>query len=175
MIAGRPNGTLSDRSFVDPYSGPPRIPAREGAQRQRSSAICQARRASVFGVLPTGAGCERRNEPHARPLEDEAISCSPGNDRALPLAFGALGRSKGITNGGGAGTSSKAEGVGRLVRNLILLERTNRELRREFRQVGCFGSPRGVEVVVYIQVTRPNAESGQVELVGGISLHQPLG
>jgi putative transposase len=39
-----------------------------------------------------------------------------------------------------------------------LLERTNRELRRKFRQVGCFSSPRGAEVAVYIQVTRLNAQ-----------------
>ena len=40
------------------------------------------------------------------------------------------------------------------------LERTNRELRRKLRQVGCFSSPQGAEVAVYIQVTRLNAESG---------------
>ncbi len=68
-----------------------------------------------------------------------------------------------------------------MVRTSSLLERTNRELRRKFRQVGCFGSPGGAEVAVYIQVTRLNAELGQVERVGGILLscasssqHQPL-
>ena len=39
-----------------------------------------------------------------------------------------------------------------------LLERTNRELRRKFRRVGCFSSPQGAEVAVYIQVTRLNAQ-----------------
>ncbi len=47
-----------------------------------------------------------------------------------------------------------------VVRTTSLLERTNRELRRKFRQVGCFSSPKGAEVAVYIQVTRLNAESG---------------
>jgi transposase-like protein len=60
-----------------------------------------------------------------------------------------------------------------MVRTTSLLERTNRELRRKFRQVGCFGSPKGAEVAVYIQVTRLNAESGQVELVAGILLPCP--
>ncbi len=49
-------------------------------------------------------------------------------------------------------------GVREVVRTTSLLERTNRELRRKFRQVGCFGSPRGAEVAVYIQVTRLNAQ-----------------
>jgi len=44
--------------------------------------------------------------------------------------------------------------VREVVRTTSLLERTNRELR----QVGCFSSPRGTEVVVYIQVTRLNAQ-----------------
>ncbi len=60
--------------------------------------------------------------------------------------------------------------VREVVRTTSLLERTNRELRRKFRKVGCFSSPRGAEVAVYIQVTRLNAESGQDELVGGFSL-----
>lgn len=47
--------------------------------------------------------------------------------------------------------------VREVVRTTSLLERTNRELRRKFRQVGCFSSPRGAEVAVYIQVTRLNA------------------
>ena len=57
-----------------------------------------------------------------------------------------------------------------VVRTTSLLERTNRELRRKFRQVSCFSSPKGAEVAVYIQVTRLNAESDQGDLVGGISL-----
>jgi transposase-like protein len=63
------------------------------------------------------------------------------------------------------------EGMAReVVRTNSLLERTNRELRRKFRQVVCFSSPRGTEVAVYIQVTRLNAESDQDQLVGGLSL-----
>jgi len=60
--------------------------------------------------------------------------------------------------------------VHEVVRTTSLLERTNRELRRKFRQAGCFSSPKGAEVAVYIQVTRLNAESGQVQLVGSLSL-----
>jgi transposase-like protein len=63
--------------------------------------------------------------------------------------------------------------VREVVRTTSRLERTNRELRHKFRQVGCFSSPRGAEVAVYIQVTRLNAESGQDELVGGFSLARP--
>ena len=44
-----------------------------------------------------------------------------------------------------------------LIRTTSLLERTNRELRRKFRQVCCFGSSRGAEVAIYIQVKRLNA------------------
>jgi putative transposase len=51
------------------------------------------------------------------------------------------------------------EGIAReVVRTTSLLERTNRELRRKFRQVGSFSSPKGTEVAVYIQVTRLNAQ-----------------
>jgi transposase-like protein len=51
------------------------------------------------------------------------------------------------------------EGMAReMVRTTSLLERTNRELQRKFRQVGCFSSPKGAEVAVYIQVTRLNAQ-----------------
>jgi putative transposase len=51
------------------------------------------------------------------------------------------------------------EGIVReVVRTTSLLERTNRELRRKFRQAGCFSSPRGTKVAVYIQVTRLNAQ-----------------
>jgi transposase-like protein len=60
--------------------------------------------------------------------------------------------------------------VREVVRTTSRLERTNRELRRKFRQVGCFSSPKGAEVAVYIQVTRLNAESGQDDLVGSFSL-----
>ena len=49
-------------------------------------------------------------------------------------------------------------GVAReLIRTTSLLERTNRELRRKFRQVCGFGSLRGAEVAIYIQVKRLNA------------------
>jgi putative transposase len=51
------------------------------------------------------------------------------------------------------------EGIVReVVRTTSLLERTNRELRRKFRQVGSFSSPKGAEVAVYIQVARLNAQ-----------------
>jgi hypothetical protein len=50
------------------------------------------------------------------------------------------------------------EGVPReLVRTTSLLERTNRELRRKFRQVCCFGSPKGAEISIFLQVKRLNA------------------
>jgi transposase-like protein len=49
-------------------------------------------------------------------------------------------------------------GVREVVRTTSLLERTNRELRRKFGQVGCFSSPRGAEVAVSLQVTRLNAQ-----------------
>lgn len=50
------------------------------------------------------------------------------------------------------------EGVAReLMRTTSLLERINRELRRKFRQVCCFGSPQGAEVAIYLQVKRLNA------------------
>lgn len=52
----------------------------------------------------------------------------------------------------------KLTGVARaLVRTTSLLERTNRELRRKFRQVCCFGSPKGAEVAIFLQVKRLNA------------------
>ena len=52
------------------------------------------------------------------------------------------------------------EGVAReLIRTTSLLERTNRELRRKFRQVCCFGSPKGAEVAIYLQVKRLNTRS----------------
>lgn len=45
-----------------------------------------------------------------------------------------------------------------VVRTTSLVERTNRELRRKFRQAGCFSSPTGAEVAVYLQVSRLNAQ-----------------
>ena len=54
--------------------------------------------------------------------------------------------------------NSALDGVAReLIRTTSLLERTNRELRRKFRQVCCFGSPRRAEVAISIQVKRLNA------------------
>jgi hypothetical protein len=51
------------------------------------------------------------------------------------------------------------EGVAReLIRTTSLLERTNRELRRKLRQVCCFGSLKGAEVAMYVQVKRLNAQ-----------------
>ena len=43
------------------------------------------------------------------------------------------------------------------VRTTSLLERTNRQLRRKFRQVGSFGSQKGAEVALYLQVKRLHA------------------
>ncbi len=44
-------------------------------------------------------------------------------------------------------------GVAReILRTTSLLERTNRELRRKFRQVGSFSSRSGAEVTIYLQV-----------------------
>jgi putative transposase len=52
----------------------------------------------------------------------------------------------------------RLDGVAReLIRTTSLLERTNRELRRKFRQACCFGSPTVVEVAIYLQVKRLNA------------------
>jgi putative transposase len=44
-----------------------------------------------------------------------------------------------------------------LVRTTSLLERTNRELRRKFRQACCFSSRRGADVAIYLQVQRLHA------------------
>lgn len=44
-----------------------------------------------------------------------------------------------------------------LLRTTSLLERTNRELRRKFRQACCFSSRRGAEVAIYLQVQRLHA------------------
>ena len=50
------------------------------------------------------------------------------------------------------------DGVAReLIRTISLLEGTNLELRRKFRQVCGFGSPTGAEVAIYLQVKRLNA------------------
>ena len=50
------------------------------------------------------------------------------------------------------------EGIAReLVRTTSLLERTNRELRRKFRQACCFSSRRGAEIAIYLQVQRLHA------------------
>jgi hypothetical protein len=50
------------------------------------------------------------------------------------------------------------EGIAReLVRTTSLLERTNRELRGKFRQVGCFSSLKGADVAIYLQVQRLHA------------------
>ena len=74
----------------------------------------------------------------------------------------------------------KLTGVAReLVRTTSLLERTNRELRRKFRQVCCFGSPKGAEVAVLLQVKRLNArwskktwwEISQLLYFGFLTLH----
>ncbi len=52
----------------------------------------------------------------------------------------------------------RLRGVAReLVRTTSLLERTNRELRRKFRQACCFSSRRGAEVAIYLQVQRLHA------------------
>jgi transposase-like protein len=44
-----------------------------------------------------------------------------------------------------------------LVRTTLLLERTNRELRRKVRQACCFSSRRGAEVAIYLQVQQLHA------------------
>ncbi len=49
-------------------------------------------------------------------------------------------------------------GVAReILRTTSLLERTNRELRRKFRQAGSFSSRSGAEVATYLQVRRLHA------------------
>ncbi len=45
----------------------------------------------------------------------------------------------------------------KIIRTTSLLERTNRQLRRKFRQAGSFGSLRGASVAFYLQVQRLNA------------------
>ena len=62
------------------------------------------------------------------------------------------------------------EGVAReLVRTTSLLERTNRELRRKFRQVGCFSSLKGAEVAIYVTVPTPSCSLVPADLVGDLS------
>jgi putative transposase len=43
------------------------------------------------------------------------------------------------------------------IRTTSLLERTNRQLRRKFRQAGSFGSQKGAEVAIYLQIQRLHA------------------
>src|SRR5437667_1502434 len=43
------------------------------------------------------------------------------------------------------------------IRTTSLLERTNRQLRRKFRQAVTFGSHKGAEVAIYLQVQRLHA------------------
>ncbi len=43
------------------------------------------------------------------------------------------------------------------IRTTSLLERTNRQLRRKFRQAVTFGSRKGAEVAIYLQVQRLHA------------------
>lgn len=63
------------------------------------------------------------------------------------------------------------EGVAReLIRTTSLLERTNRELRRKFRQVGCFSSLKGAEVAIYVTVPTPSCSLVPADLVGDLSL-----
>ncbi len=54
--------------------------------------------------------------------------------------------------------NSALDGVARdLLRTTSRLVRSNREVRRKFRQVCCFGSPKGAAVAIYVQITRLNA------------------
>jgi transposase-like protein len=54
--------------------------------------------------------------------------------------------------------SSALEGLAReLIGTTSLVERTHRELRRKFRQVGSFGSLKGAEVALYLQGQRLHA------------------
>jgi putative transposase len=52
---------------------------------------------------------------------------------------------------------SLEEAVAKLARTTSLLERTNRELRRKFRQVGVWGSEKGTATGVFLQVARLNS------------------
>ena len=50
------------------------------------------------------------------------------------------------------------EGIQReIIRTTSLLERTNRQLRRKFRQACSFASQRGAEAALYLQAQRLNA------------------
>ena len=55
------------------------------------------------------------------------------------------------------------------IRTTSLLERTNRELRRKFRQAVTFGRKKGAEVAVSLQVQRLHARLPQCFLVAGFS------
>jgi len=63
------------------------------------------------------------------------------------------------------------DGVAReLIRTTSLLERTNRELRRKFRQVVLLWQSHRAEVAIYLQVKRLNARWSKQNLVGDLSL-----
>jgi len=49
-----------------------------------------------------------------------------------------------------------------LVRTTSLLERTNRQLRRKFRQACCFGSLQGAEVAIFLQIKRLHAHWSKI-------------
>jgi len=54
------------------------------------------------------------------------------------------------------------EGIPReWIRTTSLLERTNRELRRKFRQAVTFGSQAGAQVAIFLQVQRLHAQWSQ--------------
>lgn len=77
-------------------------------------------------------------EQHWSPLEPKAVA-TLARDFEQTIAFYRL------------------EGVAlELARTTSLLERTNRELRRKFRQAGLFGSEKGAKVAVFLQVQRLN-------------------
>lgn len=57
-----------------------------------------------------------------------------------------------------------------LVRTTSLLERTNRELRRKFRQVGCLSSLKGAEMAIYVTVPTPSCSLVEADVVGLLSL-----
>ena len=81
---------------------------------------------------PTGNGC----------------SIDAGNGARLEAGLQAV-----ISDG--KGELGYALGIARqVVRTTSLLERTNRALRRKFRQACCFSSYRGALVAIYLQVPR---------------------
>ena len=55
------------------------------------------------------------------------------------------------------------------IRTTSLLERTNRELLRKFRQALTFGSPTGANVAVFLQVQRLHARLYRCGLVASLS------